>query len=81
MLRELHNSNPKEFLLCGPTFLKYKEIHERINQYNLKNKDKKVEVSDERLSKSPEQPTIPRLNRRRSHTNEEYTPDTESVMS
>ena len=48
-LRELHTGDPKEYFLCGPSFLKVKEICEKINQYNLKNKDKKIKVSEDRL--------------------------------
>ena len=63
MLNDLHTGNPKECPLRGPKFNKDKQTRERLNQYNLKNKDdKKVDVSEERLYTPPQRPTIPKTN-------------------
>ena len=63
LLNDLHTGNPKECPLRGPKFNNDKQTRERINQYNLKNKgDKRVEVSEERLSTPPQRPTIPKTN-------------------
>ena len=63
MLNDLHTGNPKECPLRGPKFNKDKQTRERLNQYNLKNKDdKRVDVSEERLHTPPQRPTIPKTN-------------------
>ena len=42
-----------------------------MNQYNLKHKeDKRVEVSDDRLDKPPQGPTLPKINHLKSKHDE-----------
>lgn len=61
MLKDLRNGDPKKHFLRGPNFLIDKKIRVRINQYYLKNKDKKIKVSEDRLDRPPQRPTIPRV--------------------
>ena len=63
LLNNMHTGDPKNCLLRGPKYINDKETRERVNQYNLKHKDdKRVEISEERLDKPPQRPTLPKTN-------------------
>ena len=80
MLNDLHTGNPKECPLRGPKFNNDKQTRERINQYNIKNKgDKRVEVSEERLSTPPQGPTIPKTNHVNVTFDDEYDLEKETA--
>ena len=38
LLHHIYTKDPKECCLRGPSFIKHKDVCERINQYNLKHK-------------------------------------------
>ena len=80
MLNDLHTGNPKECPLRGPKFNNDKQTRERLNQYNLKNKgDKRVEVSEERLTTPPQGPTIPKTNYAKVTFDDDY--DSEKIAA
>ena len=78
LLNGLHTGDSKPFLLRAPKYIKDKEAQERIHQYNLKYKeDKIVEVSDDRLDKPPQRPTLPKVNHLNSRINEKLESNVE----
>ena len=75
LLNGLHTGDPKTCSLRGPKNIRDKEVRERVNQYNLKHKeDKRAEVSDNRLNKPPQGPTLPKAN----HLNSKFDETSES---
>ena len=75
LLNNMHTGNPKECPFRGPKHNNDKQTRERLNQYNLKNKnDKRVDVSEERLNTPPQRPTILKTN----HVNTDLNEDEES---
>ena len=63
LLNGLHTGDPNTCLLRGPKYIKDKEARERVKQFNLKHKkDKRVEVSDNRLDIPPQIPILPKAN-------------------
>ena len=62
----------------GPKYIRDKEAQERVNQYNLKHReDKIVEVSDDKLDKPPQRPSLPRANHLNSRFDEMSESDVE----
>ena len=61
-LKFLHNGDPKQCPFRGPAYNNDKDLRERINQYNLKNKSDKVTPNKDRLEIPPQQPSIPKIN-------------------
>ena len=50
LLRHIHTKDPNECYLRGPSFIKHKDVCERINQYNLKHKTNNKVSYDTSLS-------------------------------
>ena len=49
-------------MLQGPAYNKDKQMRERLNQFNLKNKDGKAPLSEDRMTTPPQDATIPKAN-------------------
>ena len=62
IMKKIHNGNPKECMLRGPAYNKDKQMRERLNQFNLKNKDGKAPLSEDRMTTPPQDATIPKAN-------------------
>ena len=62
----------------GPKYIRDEEVRERENQYNLQHKeDKRAEVSDDRLDKPTQGPTLPKGNHLNSKLDETLESDFE----
>ena len=62
----------------GPKYIRDKEVRKRVKQYNLKHKeDKTAEVSDDRLDKPTQGPTLPKANNLNSKFDETLELDVE----
>ena len=63
----------------GPKYIRDKEVRKRVKQYNnLKHKeDKTAEVSDDKLDKPPQGPTLPKANNLNSKFDETLESDVE----
>ena len=60
LLRHIHTKDPKECCLRGPSFIKHKDVCERVNQYNLKHKtDTKVSYDTSLSKRPPKHASIP----------------------
>ena len=81
LLNNMHTGDPKNCLLRGPKYINDKETRERVNQYNLKHKDdKRVEVSEERLDRPPQHPTLPKTNHLNGIMKEDIDYDEEAYV-
>ena len=67
-------------MLRGPSFNKDKQMRERLNQFNLKNRDGKAPMSEDRMNTAPQNATIPRINHVNIDLPEEDS-DTDSYTS
>ena len=74
LLNIIHTGDPKTCLLRCPKYLNNKKYQARVNKYNLKTKDKKVEIRENRLDKTPQRLTRPMIN----HVHANIDDDTES---
>ena len=67
--------------LQGTKYINDKEIQERVNQYNLKNRnDKRVDIAEGRLDKSPQGSVIPKVNNVNINSEEHVQDDEKEII-